>query len=114
MYLLDQIKYLRESVLDDVGGTGVVWQNVHQDEAEAAQLRWTNEEITFFLTQAEREVARRAKLLLDASGAYDITTVPDQMDYSLNQKVLRVLHAQIDERPLCDIEIEEVLNTNNW
>lgn len=114
MYLLDQIKYLRESILDDVGGTGVVWQNVHQTEAEAAQLRWTNEELAFFLTQAEREVARRARLLLDTSGNYDITTVADQMDYALNGKVLRVLHAQLDERSLKDAEIEDIWDTYNW
>ena len=114
MYLLDQIKYLRESILDDVGGTSVVWQNINEGEAELAQLRWTNEELAFFLTQAEREVARRAKLLKDTTGDYDITTVADQMSYDLDPKVLRIIHAQVGPKALKDIEIEDVYNTYNW
>lgn len=115
MYLLDQIKYLRESILDDVGGTGVVWQNIHgTDEAEKEQLRWTNEELAFFLTQAEREVARRAKLLKDTSGNYDVTTAADVMEYPLDSKILRVIHAEIDDYPLADAEIEQIYNEPGW
>lgn len=115
MYLLDQIKYLRESILDDVGGTSVVWQNIHgTDEAELAQLRWTNEELAFFLTQAEREVARRAKLIKDTSGDYDITTVASQMEYPLDPKILRVIHAEIGDKPLIDAEIEQVYSNRGW
>lgn len=114
MYLLDQIKYLRESILDDVGGTGVVWQNVHESEAEASQLRWTNEELAFNLTQAEREVARRAKILKDTSGDYDITTTADVMQYDLDPKVLRILHAQIGPYALQQKEIEDIWGIYDW
>jgi len=114
MLLLDQIKFLRESILDDIGGTGVDWQDINETQAESSQLRWTNEELAFFLTQAEREVARRAKLLKDTTGNYDITTVADQMEYPLDEKVLRVIHAEIDGKPLADKEIEEIYKTYRW
>lgn len=114
MYLLDQIKYLRESILDDTGGTGVDWRNIHEYDAEASQLRWTNEELAFFLTQAEREVARRAKLLKDTSGRYDFTTVANQMEYPLDPKIMRVLHVQYDDTPLCQAEIEPIYRTKGW
>lgn len=114
MYLLDQVKYLRESILDDVGGTSVVWQKITESDAEASQLRWTNEELSFFLTQAEREIARRTKVLKDTSGNYDITTVVNQMDYPLDQKILRVFHAEADGQLLRDLEIEELINQYHW
>lgn len=114
MYVLDQIKHLRQSILDDTGGTGVVWEDITESDAEASQLRWTNEELAFFLTQAEREVARRAMLLKDVSGNYDITTVADQANYTLDPKVLRVIHAEIDGVKLEDIEIEEIYSRYKW
>lgn len=114
MTLLELVKYLRESILDDTGGTSVVWQEITESDAEMAQLRWTNEELTLNLTQAEREIARRAKLLKDRSGDYDITTVVDQSSYSLDPKVLRVISARIDKRALVDHEIEELDQVPNW
>jgi len=114
MLVLELVKYLRESVLDDTGGTNIAWQDISEEDAAAAQLRWTNEELTFFLTQAEREATRRAALLNDNTGTYDITTVIGQSEYPLDSKVLEVLHAELNGRQLSQWQTEDFMSIRSW
>ena len=100
MLVLDLVKFLRESILDDTGGSGVAWEDLSEDDAATAQLRWTNEELVSFLNQAEREVARRTQTLIDDTGDYDITTAIGTPDYALSSKVLRLIDVEYDDKPL--------------
>jgi hypothetical protein len=59
MTLLELVKHLRTSILDDLGGYEVQWENLEEDQAGSLQFRWTNEELTSFLNEAQRQACRR-------------------------------------------------------
>ena len=116
MTLLNLVKFLRESILDDIGGTGVVWQDITEDLDEAQQLRWTNEELTGFINEGIRKACQAAMLIKDEQAAFDITIVADQADYSIDDRILEILriYYDSDSKALVKAEIEDIWNINNW
>jgi len=110
------VKFLRESILDDIGGTGVVWQDITEDLDEAQQLRWTNEELTSFLNEAIRTACRSAMLIKEENALFDIAVTADQATYALHEKVLEVLDAYYDSngKSLTKVEIEEIRSNPSW
>lgn len=100
MTVLELVEFLRKSILDDIGGSNVAWKTLTENDPASTQLRWSNEELVSFLTQAEREIARRTQTLIDNTGVYDINTVVDTPDYVLGPKVLRIAEIEYDGRQL--------------
>ena len=110
MTLENLIKYLRESILDDTGGTGVIWQDLTEDDDESDQLRWSNEELTTFINEAFLQAHRRALLIKDASGDYDITVSAGIPTYALDSRVIRIKGAKLEStgKQLNRIDIEDL------
>lgn len=114
MKVFDLVKYMRESILDDLGGSNVVWGDITEDSDSSAQLRWSNEELVSFLTQAEREIARRAQVLDDDTGLYDITTISGTNEYALDPKILEVLEAEYDGKQLSQVQTSDLRKIYKW
>ena len=59
MKLIEAMKYLRENILDDIGGLGADWCSFSEDDADSLQLRWGNEELVANINEAMNQVYRR-------------------------------------------------------
>jgi len=116
MTLLDLVKHLRTSILDDTGGTGVCWDDIENDDEDVYQLKWSNEELTKFINEAEREACRTAFLLKDYGGDYDIAVTTGEGRYTLHPKVLKIKGAKLASQtsPLAPCEIEDIWLEPNW
>lgn len=88
MTLLELVKHLRVSILDDLGGYEVQWENLEEDQAGSLQFRWTNEELTNFLNEAQKQACRRI-LPLKEEFSIDIET-PYTNYVLLDSRILRV------------------------
>lgn len=91
MTLIELVKYLRTSILDDTGGSGVAWEDITEDDEGVYQLRWSNEELTQMINQAERDACRAADLLkttLDST--FNISVVATTHTYALDPRVYKV------------------------
>lgn len=91
MTLKELVKYMRVSILDDTGGTGVVSEDIAEDDLDAIQLRWSNEELTIFINEAITQVYRRLYPIRGIEPLFAITTVIGQADYTFDQRILRIL-----------------------
>lgn len=89
MKLLDLVKTLREDILDDLGGYGMDWT---LSETQPL-LRWSNTQLTRYLNEAEKEVARRTKMFLDAS--YKLNLKAGKSIYQRDPKILQVRSATL-------------------
>jgi len=116
MTLLELVKHLRESILDDTGGTGVVWEDLDEDNVDSSQLRWTNEELTNLINEAILQVHRRILLIKDASGDYDITVGSGDSDYALDDRIIRIKGAKLvsNGKQLVRAEIEDLWGLDDW
>lgn len=95
MRLLDLIRVMRHNYLDDTGGSNVDWKLISEQDDEVVLLRWSNEELTFYINEAVDQVYRR---MLPAQGHYpefNITLQVDEAEYDLNPKILRILGARL-------------------
>lgn len=111
MNLLKLVSILREDILDDQGGTGIDWT---QDEAKYI-LRWTNEQLTRYLNEAQKEVARRTKMFLDAS--YKLKLQPGRSIYNRDPKILQVRSATLaSDNNTVDVNtsILDIQRTVDW
>ena len=90
MTLEEMVKYLRVSILDDTGGTGVIWEAITDDTDEVSLLRWSNEELTQFINEALRKACRSSYLLKDRQSVFDITLVDGQSEYILDPRIIRI------------------------
>ena len=116
MNLLELVTHLRSSILDDVGGTGISWANITENDDEVVQLRWTNEELTRFINEAEKRACRNALLIKSASSDYDITVVADTAEYALNSKIVKIKGAYLSStgKELIPIEYEDMIEIAKW
>jgi len=114
--LLELVKHLRTSVLDDTGGTGVLWDELTEDDDESAQLRWSNEELTSFISEAEKLACRASFLIKKSEVAFNINVVAGTSEYSLNSKIIRIKDATLAStgKSLSPIEYEDLANVISW
>lgn len=114
MNLLELVTAAREDILDDEGGYGVDWTTSTSEPL----LRWSNTQIVRYLNEAEKEIARRAKILKEAENP-SITRIAvkaDKASYNYSDKIIQPLHAKLvtSERVLQIISIKEVLDQGDW
>lgn len=95
MNLLEMVKHLRTSILDDTGGTGVVWEDITEDQDEVELLRWSNEELTIFINEAIKKACRSSYLLKDSQPTFNITLADLTSDYLIDQRIIRVKSARL-------------------
>lgn len=95
MNLLEMVKYLRTSILDDTGGTGVEWEDITEDQDAAELLRWTNEELTTFINEAIKKACRASYLLKDSQPTFNISLVDLQSDYLIDGRIISVKSARL-------------------
>lgn len=116
MTLLDLVKYMRESILDDTGGVGVDWQALYEDDVASYQLRWTNEELTFFLNAAYDKAVRSSFLIKKSEPDLFIPVIAATAEYQLDPLIIRLKQLTLDStgRELMPVEYEELSCIRNW
>ena len=116
MTLLELIKHLRVSILDDTGGTGIDWTAIDEDDSEAISLRWSNEELTTFINEAINKVALGTGVLKDIQAGFQIDVVDGTAIYSLDPRIIRVKHNKLEStgKPLEIQEMEDVQDVADW
>lgn len=116
MNLENLIKHLRESILDDTGGTGVVWQDIDEDSDASDQLRWSNEELTRAINEAFLQAHRRSLLIKESSPTFDITVTTGNPTYALDPRIIRIKGAKLVStgNQLTKAEVEEVWDQKDW
>lgn len=98
MTLRELVKYLRFSILDDTGGSGIdvdTALDIAEDDAEAELLRWSNEELTDFINEAVRQVYRRILPVQRYEPAFNIPVVAGTAEYVIDQRILRIISARL-------------------
>lgn len=116
MTLKELIKYLRTSILDDTGGTGVLWEDLTEDDIESEQLKWTNEELASYINEATKQSVRRSLLIKDDSTDFNITLVADTAKYSIDPKILQIegIRSTATGKRLIPISLEDIWNTTDF
>jgi hypothetical protein len=113
MTLLELVKYLRSYILFDVGGHGIEWENIAEDDDEIVMLRWSNEELVEYIQQALYQVYRR---ILPAHGYYpelDVNVIAGEPTVDLDYRILNVLSASFENTDgtvvdLCMTDLQEL------
>jgi len=117
MTLLEIIKYLRTSILDDTGGSGVIWEDITDEDAASAQLRWSNEELTSFINEAFRKAHRSSYLLKEyGNNDFDISVVVGTSTYSIDRRIIKLLgiRSSGEDTSLDPLEIEDIFHIAGW
>lgn len=117
MTLFDLVKHLRESILDDTGGVGVNWEDVTEDDIDNYQLRWSNEELSRFIAEAQRKAARNALMIRKSEETdFDIAVVAGTAQYIYNSKIVRIKSVESDSngKHLRPAEYEQIEGIRNW
>jgi len=116
MTLVQLIKHLRVSILDDTGGTSVLWEDLAEDDVEAAQLRWSNEELTTYINEAVNRACRASFLIKKAETDFDIAVTAGTAIYQLDTRIIRVKSVELASKgkPLFPTEYEELMGIQNW
>lgn len=115
MTLLELVKYLRESILDDVGGTNVDWTSIDEESIENSQLRWSNEELTRFINEAQNRVCLDSLAIKDSTN-FTISVVADTASYSLDSRIIQIKGIYLDStgKELIEQEYEDLYTHQNW
>lgn len=116
MTLLELVTHLRTSILDDVGGINVEWDGISEDDTNAAQLRWSNEELTRFINEAQKQACRSAFLLKSADATFQVAVTADLATYTLPSKIIRIKGIWLEStgKELSQIEYEDLMGITNW
>jgi len=116
MNLTALIKHLRLSILDDTGGTGVVWEDIDEDSIENAQLRWSNEELTNFINEAFKQAHRRALLIKSVEPTFNLAIVNGTSTYTLDSRIIRVKGTKLAStgKKLDELEYEDIMDITDW
>lgn len=116
MTLLELVRHLRKYILDDTGGTGVDWETVTEDAAEASQLRWSNEELTSFINEAQKQACRNSLLIKEYNSSFDIAVTAGTAEYEIDPRIIRIKHAYLNStgKELSKADIEELFEIQNW
>ena len=91
MDLLEAVSYLRQNILDDVGGIGSDWDSFTEDDTSSFQLRWENEELVSNINEAINQVYRRILPVKEVNISFDITTVQGTSLYELDARILQIV-----------------------
>jgi hypothetical protein len=114
MTLLELVKHLRTSILDDLGGYEVQWENLEEDQAGSLQFRWTNEELTSFLNEAQRQACRR---ILPLKEEFTINIESPYPNYVLlDPRILRVETVELSStgKQLDPTDRDDLRAIENW
>ena len=116
MTLLQLIKHLRVSLLDDTGGGAIQWQNITENDNENVMLRWSNEELTSFINEAISKAHRGSYLIKDTKPELDVAVVAGTSEYPLDSRIIKVLKASLNSngRELIESSIDDVFSIQNW
>lgn len=116
MTLLQLITHLRTSILDDTGGTAVDWQSVVEDDIENYQLRWSNEELTRFINEAQKKVCSGSLLLRKSEPAFYIDVTAGTAEYAYDPRIIRIKSAVLASqgKELYPAEYEQLMGVRNW
>lgn len=88
--LVEAVSFLRTNILDDVGGTGALWEDFTEDGVDTLQLRWSNEELVLNIEEALKQVYRRILPIKGTSSDFDITSVIGTRDYLFDSRLLQI------------------------
>lgn len=116
MTLLELVTHLRQSILDDVGGTSVAWADITEDQDDVTQLRWSNEELTRFINEAQKQACRASLLIKTASPTFAVTVAGGTSEYSLDPRVINIKGAYLAStgKELVETEYEDVMGMPSW
>jgi len=116
MNLLEMVKYLRVSILDDTGGVGIEWADIEEDQDESMMLRWNNEELTVFINEAIKKVHRSSYLIKDHQASLDISISSSTNTYNLDTRILKVKKARLasSKKELTWIDVADVWDIPEW
>lgn len=90
MTLLELVKFLRTSILDDSGGFGVQWEDITEDDNATQQLRWSNEELVGYINEAIRQVYRRIQPIQDVSN-FKVEAKAGIADYPIDPRIIQIV-----------------------
>jgi len=115
MDLLGAVTFLRENILDDVGGISSEWGDFSEDDTESFQLRWNNEELVANINEAINQVYRRILPVKELNPLYDITTSVGVQTYNLDPKILQIqgIRSQATNKTLVRVALEDVWDDTN-
>lgn len=116
MELLDAVKYLRENILDDVGGLGAEWQGFNDNDTSSFQLRWKNEEIVSNINAVIDLVYRRILPVKEINSIFDITTVQGTSVYPLDPRILQIVGVRdtATNKVLSRMDVEDVWDSDKF
>lgn len=116
MTLLELVTHLRVSILDDTGGSGVSWADITEDGDDVYQLRWSNEELTRLINQAEKDACRAADLIKTYLNYGPVTIVAGTPSYTLDEKIYKVKAAKLAStgKFLTEVEIEDLTEVADY
>lgn len=116
MDLSSLIKHLRVSILDDTGGTGVLWEDLDEDDDASAQLRWSNEELTTFINEAFKQAHRRSLLIKSIEPTFNITVSTGTSTYAIDSRIIRIKGTKLAStgKKLDELEYEDVMDITDW
>ena len=115
MTLLELVTYLRKSILDDVGGTSVDWSSLTEDNVASDQLRWSNEELTRFINEAQNRVCLDALAIKDST-TFSISVTTGIASYSLDSRIIQIkgIYLSSTGKELVEQEYEDLYSRQNW
>lgn len=113
--LLDGINYLRTSILDDTGGSGIDWSTINEASPENHMLRWSNEELAYFINEAWKQVARRLLCYRDGD-RWTIKVKAGIVEYPIDSKIIQIIHveSQVNGKELPEKDYLEVVTGVSW
>lgn len=114
MTLFELVKHLRETILDDTGGTGISWEDIVETDDAVSLLRWSNEELTRLINAAQIQACRSAFLLKNSTLSIDV--VADQPLYYIDKSIIKIKNAFLDStgNELRKVEIEDLYSVPRW
>lgn len=111
------VKYLRIYILNDLGGSGFDWTTATEDyTGVATNLLWSNEELTLYINEARREVARRCLIYEDFGATFDIAITAGTAVYTYNPLILRIIGniLQSNGKELELVDMRELFEISRW
>jgi hypothetical protein len=117
MTLKELVKYLRVSILDDTGGTGVDFEVITDSDDESQLLRWTNEELTSYINESINQVYRRILPVQKNETTFDITLIAATHTYSFDPRIIRIIGVKLvtAKKQLRLLDTQEIWDlSNTW
>lgn len=115
MNLLELVKFLRTSILDDTGGFGVQWEDITDDDNANQILRWSNEELTTYINEAIRQVYRRIQPVqdIDTFKLYAKIGIPT---YQLDSRIIEItqIRSESTGQVLIPTDIQDFISDNDF